>query len=133
MLENANVDIAWESFTSKLILILDKHAPYRKITASVSLPKWVTRQYIEACDEQDYHHREYAKNKTPENLAKKKRSRNMPPYSKIPLKISILESPLEKARVTPKHFGQKYMKPSRRTSQKTLVLQSSMERHLQLK
>ena len=43
---------------------------------SDSLPKWVTVTYIEACDERDFHFKEYCKDKTDAKEASMKQSRN---------------------------------------------------------
>ena len=43
---------------------------------SDSTPKWVTREYIQACNDRDHFYRIYAKDKTDANRVVMKRTRN---------------------------------------------------------
>ncbi len=76
VLDEDNVSYAWDNFANKLIKIVDKHAPVKKLKIKDSLPKWVTREYIQACDVRDSLYRTYVKNKSDINKREMKRSRN---------------------------------------------------------
>ena len=53
---------------------------------SDSMPRWVTREYVEACDARDYHFRIYSNDMTEANLLRMKRSRNFATNLKNALK-----------------------------------------------
>ena len=74
--EEADASTAWDKFANKLTQVLDKHAPVRRMQVSDSMPKWVTREYLQACDERDFLHRKYSKDKSDFNRAEMKRSWN---------------------------------------------------------
>ena len=76
VIDEPNGTLAWDNFANKLVFIIDRHAPYKKLRVSDSMPKWVTREYLSACDERDALHRRYSKNKNDFNKAEMKRSRN---------------------------------------------------------
>ena len=71
-----DVNVAWRCFAAKLTKIRDKHAPYKHMKVTDSMPKWVTVEYIATCDEHDFHFDEYHKDKTEVKQARMKRSRN---------------------------------------------------------
>ncbi len=90
----ADANLAWENFHENLVEILDRHAPYRQMRVSDSMPKCVTREFIEACDARDHLYRVFSKNKTEENKARMKRSRNFATKLKQDLKknyFSVLQ------------------------------------------
>ena len=72
-MSNSNIDLAWDSFNETIISILDKHAPYRRMKISELMPKWVTREYVEACDVRDHHHQEYCKKQNTRELSNKEK------------------------------------------------------------
>ena len=76
VIDEPDSDMAWCNFSNRLISIMDKHAPLKKLRVSDSMPKWVTREYLSACDERDALHRKYSRDKTDRNKAEMKRSRN---------------------------------------------------------
>ena len=46
--------MAWDKFLVNLHNILDRHAPLKKITITEDLPRWMTREYLELCNDRDY-------------------------------------------------------------------------------
>ncbi len=49
VINNNNVEEAWDKFKEILQSILDKYAPKRKMTVSEDLPPWITREFLETC------------------------------------------------------------------------------------
>ena len=62
---------------------------------SDSMPKWVTDEFIAACDTRDHHFCTYCKNKTDANQAIMKRSRNYATNLKNALKRDFFRKSLE--------------------------------------
>ena len=62
------------------------------------MPKWVTKEFLQACDERDHHLKCYRKNKTEENRNKMKRSRNHVTWLKQQLKQNYYRDALRKSR-----------------------------------
>ncbi len=71
-----NPSTAWDNLVITVNKILDIHAPFKNIRIPESMPRWVTTKYFQACDERDYHLRQYSKSKTDENRARRNHSRN---------------------------------------------------------
>ena len=47
VLDEGDVNMAWDNFTNSLIKIVDQHAPFKRLVSD-SLPKWVTIEYMQA-------------------------------------------------------------------------------------
>ncbi len=122
VLGNPDVNGAWDLFNEDLITILNKHAPFRRMKISESLPKWVTREYVEACDTRDHHHQEYVHNKTPENLARKKRSRNYATKLKQTLKKEYFKKSIAECRGNSKKLWGKINEAFGKTATKSTVI-----------
>ena len=105
MTDEPDSDMAWCNFSNKLILIMDKHAPFKKLRVSDSMPKWVTREYLSACDERDALHRKYSRDKTDRNKAEMKRSRNYATKLKNDLKRDYFHKAIRESKGTPNGFG----------------------------
>ena len=69
-------NIAWDLFVGKLNALLDIHAPFENVRIPESMPKWVTREFLQACDEHNYHLRQYRRNRAEDNRNRMKCSRN---------------------------------------------------------
>ncbi len=54
VINSSNVNDAWDRFQEILQLILDKHAPKKKMLVSEDLPPWITREFLESCKDRDY-------------------------------------------------------------------------------
>ena len=74
VMQTQDSNTAWNLFVEKINTLLDIHVPYRNIKVSDSMPKWVTAEFIQACDEWDYHLKCYRRNKNEANKARMKRS-----------------------------------------------------------
>ncbi len=100
----ADANIAWHNFAKRLSDILEIHAPYRKMRISDSLPKWVTAEYMSACDERDHHFKIYCRNKTEANHNRMKRSRNYATNLKKALKRDYFRKSINENRGNSKNL-----------------------------
>ena len=67
IIQEHDAGLAWSKFSERLVNIINMHAPFQKMRISESQPKWVTLEYIAACDARDHHFDVYSKNKTDAN------------------------------------------------------------------
>ena len=54
VINNNDINTAWNNFLVILHKILDKHVPKKKMTVSEDSPPWITREFLETCKDRDY-------------------------------------------------------------------------------
>ncbi len=86
VMTTTDCNLAWDSLVHKLNSILDTHAPHMNVRIPESMPKWVTKEFLQACDERDFHLRQYRRHKNDNTRARMKQSRNHVTWLKNQLK-----------------------------------------------
>ena len=89
-----DLDACTEYFTNVLRMIIDIHAPYKKIKCRSNQPKWVTEDFLSLIDEKEHLCHIYNKNRTQYNAARKREAERRVKQMKRVLKKEYIDKAL---------------------------------------